>query len=100
LGIIGRISEHLRIAVIANGDLTTPQAVLDCFDQTHCAGAMIGRGAFGNPWIFRETLMAMQGNPCQAPSLEEKKGGHPSSPEYGFGIQGGGPWDEGVFAST
>jgi tRNA-dihydrouridine synthase len=34
---------------------------------------MIGRGALGNPWIFRQTLNMLQGQPCQEPSLEEKE---------------------------
>jgi tRNA-dihydrouridine synthase B len=72
-GVMARAKEHLRIPVIGNGDLTSPQAVIDFFNQTGCAGAMIGRGALGNPWIFRQALKMLQGDPPQAPSLEEKK---------------------------
>jgi nifR3 family TIM-barrel protein len=72
-GAMARAKEHLRIPVIGNGDLTSPQAVLNFFHQTGCAGAMIGRGALGNPWIFRQALKMLQGEPPQEPSLEEKE---------------------------
>jgi len=72
-GIMTRARENLRIPVIGNGDLTSPQAVIDFFNQTGCAGAMVGRGALGNPWIFRQALKMLQGNSPQEPSLEEKK---------------------------
>ncbi len=41
--------------VIGNGDVTTPQAAKRMLDETGCAGVSIGRGAFYNPWIFRDT---------------------------------------------
>jgi tRNA-dihydrouridine synthase B len=72
-GIMTRARENLRIPVIGNGDLTSPQAVIDFFNQTGCAGAMVGRGALGNPWIFRQALKMLQGDSPQEPSLEEKK---------------------------
>jgi len=71
--VIGRAKEKLGIPVIGNGDLASPQAVFDFFARTGCAGAMIGRGALGNPWIFRQTLNMLQGQPCQEPSLGEKE---------------------------
>jgi tRNA-dihydrouridine synthase B len=72
-GIMARTKEELHIPVIGNGDLTSPQAVTDFFHQTGCAGAMIGRGSLGNPWIFRQTLEMLQGIPPREPSVEEKK---------------------------
>src|SRR6266705_962206 len=44
-----------RIPVIGNGDVTTPQAAKHMLEETGCAGVSIGRGAFYNPWIFRDT---------------------------------------------
>jgi nifR3 family TIM-barrel protein len=44
-----------RIPVIGNGDITTPQAAKQMFDETGCAAVSIGRGAFYNPWIFQHT---------------------------------------------
>ncbi len=46
--------------VIGNGDITTPEAAKWMLDQTGCAGISIGRGAFYNPWIFRDTLHYLQ----------------------------------------
>lgn len=71
-GVMARAKEDLNIPVIGNGDLTSPKAIIDFFNQTGCAGAMIGRGALGNPWIFRQALTMLQGEPPQEPSLEEK----------------------------
>ncbi len=44
-----------RVPVIGNGDVTTPQAAKRMLQDTGCAGVSIGRGAFCNPWIFRDT---------------------------------------------
>jgi tRNA-dihydrouridine synthase B len=46
--------------VIGTGDVTTPQAAQVMMDQTGCAGASIGRGAFYNPWIFLHTQHFLQ----------------------------------------
>jgi len=71
--VIARVKTHLRIPVIGNGDLTSPQAIIKFFSQTGCDGAMIGRGALGNPWIFRQALEMLRGKPPAEPSLEEKE---------------------------
>jgi tRNA-dihydrouridine synthase B len=71
--VMGRAKAQLHIPVIGNGDLNSPAAVIDFFSRTGCAGAMIGRGALGNPWIFRQARNMLQGQPCQEPSLEERE---------------------------
>ncbi len=51
---IARVVEALDVPVIGNGDLETGADVVRMRNQTGCAGAMVGRGAFGNPWLFRD----------------------------------------------
>jgi tRNA-dihydrouridine synthase B len=51
---IAQIKESVDIPVIANGDITTPEKSLEVLRLTNADGLMIGRGAQGRPWIFRE----------------------------------------------
>ena len=51
---IAEVRAAVRIPVIANGDLETPQDVARVLAQTGADGVMIGRAAHGRPWIFRE----------------------------------------------
>ena len=53
---IARIKQAISIPVIANGDITTPEKSLEVLRLTDADGLMIGRGAQGRPWIFRELL--------------------------------------------
>ncbi|MEX0951229.1 MAG: tRNA dihydrouridine synthase DusB [Gammaproteobacteria bacterium] len=48
------VKQAVQIPVIANGDIRTPQQAQQVLAQTGVDGLMIGRGAQGNPWIFRE----------------------------------------------
>jgi tRNA-dihydrouridine synthase B len=50
---IKEIKESISIPVIANGDITTPQKAKWVLEHTGVNGVMIGRGAVGNPWIFK-----------------------------------------------
>lgn len=51
---IAAIKKSVRIPVIANGDITTPEKARQVLDYTGADGVMIGRAAQGNPWIFRQ----------------------------------------------
>ncbi len=61
------------IPLIGNGDALTPEKVKAMFDETGVDGVMIGRGAIGNPWIFREAKVFMDtGEAPPRPSWEER----------------------------
>ncbi len=53
-GIIRQVKEAVKVPVIGNGDITSPKDVKSMMDETGCDGVMIGRGTYGNPWIFHE----------------------------------------------
>lgn len=59
---IARVKENprLHIPLIGNGDITTPEKLVEAFNRYGVDGVMVGRAAIGNPWIFRdmkETLL-------------------------------------------
>lgn len=59
-GIRAVVEAVKSVPVIGNGDVTTPEAAKRMIDETGCAGVSIGRGAFYNPWIFRDTRHHLQ----------------------------------------
>lgn len=54
--LIGEIKNNsrIKIPIIGNGDVTTPERAKQCFDEYGVDAVMIGRGSFGRPWIFEE----------------------------------------------
>ncbi|MDR3288474.1 MAG: tRNA dihydrouridine synthase DusB [Peptococcaceae bacterium] len=51
---IGRVKEAVKIPVVGNGDVTTPEEAWEMMEQTGCDSVMIGRGALGNPWLIAQ----------------------------------------------
>jgi len=52
--IIAKVKQAVSIPVIGNGDITDEQSATFMLEKTNCDAIMIGRGALGNPWIFRK----------------------------------------------
>ena len=71
--IITGVKKHVKIPVIGNGDVFEPLMALEMKKQTGCDGVMIGRGARGNPWIFKQILELEQGLTPHQPGLDERK---------------------------
>jgi len=72
--IIRQVKEAVRIPVIGNGDVDSPEKAGLLVEQTGCDGIMVGRGVQGNPWLFREILHYLDtGELLNRPSNEEKK---------------------------
>ena len=69
---IRAVKEAVKIPVIGNGDIVDAKTAGAMFEQTGCDGVMIGRGAQGNPWIFREVVSYLEtGEIPVRPSMEE-----------------------------
>ena len=58
---IAAVAAALTIPVIGNGDIRTPADVLAMRQETNCAGIMIARGSFGNPWLFAQARDLLAG---------------------------------------
>ncbi|RME90290.1 MAG: tRNA dihydrouridine synthase DusB, partial [Verrucomicrobia bacterium] len=72
-GIRAVVQAVRSMPVIGNGDVTTPEAARVMIERTGCAGVSIGRGAFYNPWIFRQTSHYLAtGELLPEPSFEER----------------------------
>lgn len=69
---IARVREQLSIPVIANGDVFAGSDAARILRETGCRSLMIGRGAMGNPWLFRDALAAMEGREAQPVTLAER----------------------------
>lgn len=71
--IIGEVKKNVKIPVIGNGDVVTPEDAKRILDLTGCDGVMIGRGALGNPWMLYRTIHYLEtGELLPEPSAKEK----------------------------
>jgi nifR3 family TIM-barrel protein len=70
---IARVVEALDIPVLGNGDIKTPEDAKRMLDHTKADGIMIGRGSYGQPWIFRQTRALINGEEMPAtPGVHER----------------------------
>ena len=73
-GVIRAVKGAVSIPVIGNGDVTDGASCRAMYEETGCDLVMLGRGSYGNPFIFRETEAALKGEEYIPPTLEEKMG--------------------------
>lgn len=73
LDIIKKVKNSVKIPVIGNGDIVDEESALKMFEYTGVDGIMIGRGSFGNPWIFKRIKHFLEtGEKLPEVSKEEK----------------------------
>ncbi|HEX3019638.1 MAG TPA: tRNA dihydrouridine synthase DusB [Chitinispirillaceae bacterium] len=69
---IAEVKKSVSIPVIGNGDINNPLDAIKMVKETGCDSIMIGRGAYGNPWIFSQVRSALQGGCIQEVSYHDK----------------------------
>ncbi len=72
-GIIREVKEAVKIPVIGNGDIFTPEDAERLFRETGCDGIMVARGAQGRPWLFSQINAYLSGSPVPPePDLKKR----------------------------
>jgi tRNA-dihydrouridine synthase B len=71
--VIGEVKRVVRIPVIGNGDIRSAGDARRMVEETGCDGVMVGRGALGNPWIFRGIACNPPGREVRPPDLSERQ---------------------------
>jgi tRNA-dihydrouridine synthase B len=71
--VIARVKEATTLPVIGNGDVKTPEDARRMVAETGCDGVMVGRGSFGNPWLFSRANRMLAGlDPGPEPTPRER----------------------------
>ena len=72
--IIRQVKQAVKIPVIGNGDVVSPETAKAMLEQTGCDAVMIGRAAKGNPWIFRQIAHYLEtARKLEKPGIDEVK---------------------------
>jgi nifR3 family TIM-barrel protein len=69
---IAKVKQAVRIPVIGNGDIQSPEAAVAMVDETGCDAVMIGRAAAANPWIFRQIAQYTAAGSYDKPALVDR----------------------------
>ena len=72
--LIGKVKENprMRIPIIGNGDVTTPQIAREKFEKYGVDAIMVGRASIGSPWIFKEIKQYIETGHCEPLSVSDK----------------------------
>jgi tRNA-dihydrouridine synthase B len=71
--VIAEVKRSISLPVIGNGDVKTPEDALRMVSETGCDGVMVGRGSFGNPWLFERAHRLLNGeDPGEGPTPRER----------------------------
>jgi tRNA-dihydrouridine synthase B len=71
--IIAAVKKAVKIPVIGNGDIRQPHDVAKMINETDCDAVMVGRGALGNPWIFKGISQLLSGQDINyLPNLKQR----------------------------
>lgn len=71
--IIAMVKNAVSIPVVGNGDVACYDDFVSMKEETGCDGVMVGRGAYGSPWVFSEIIAGLEGREYTPPTAEEKK---------------------------
>ena len=70
---VAKVKEILPVPVLVNGSMDTAEAIRQAKDVARVDGYQIGRAACGDPWLFRNLIAELRGEPLHNPSLEERR---------------------------
>lgn len=69
---IAEVKAAVRIPVIGNGDINSPEDAIRMVAETNCDAVMIGRAASSNPWIFRQIAQYLATGACDQPTQQDR----------------------------